>query len=208
MSLRPHSCLMAIQLELFLLIQSRRSLPPLSLSSQHTFPDILTPFHEFSRVGFLVRTCIMSSLKFLSTWDIFRSSTCQMIVHCFPLIIFCSIHTCHIHLIWNPTQLGCLIVISRIIGPLEVSHTMPFWAWLIAMDLPFCSSKCIFCTCLVQVWWLVLQLCAQRAYAHLFPYWHVSYAWVCQLLRPSFMSIAHEIVKIKVTWWVSWFLFW
>jgi len=34
----------------------------------------------------------MSSTTYLSMCDIFRSSTCHMIVHCFPLIILVAIH--------------------------------------------------------------------------------------------------------------------
>ena len=51
---------------------------------------------------------MMSVTTFESMWEIFKSSTCQTIVHCFPLITLLATHQSYYSLMINPSSVRLL----------------------------------------------------------------------------------------------------
>ena len=162
-----------------------------------SFPNIAILFLMLWWVGFLLWIYIFSILRMSSTMlllacDIFRSSTCQMIVHCFPLLILFVMHLSYSFSL-NPIQLGALTIASRTIGLLVVYNTALFWVLHIAWACCFCFSRFI-----SYIVWLEFynQLCYKVACAHL-----PMYAWrkapgisVTTMYCSSFVHMAHDII--------------
>jgi len=113
------------------------------------------------------------------------------------LLYFCLLHICLMGLVWIPTPVVFVIVVSKIIVLLVGCHIGLFWVVHIAWVCHVCCTIYVFCVLLGLILWSFVQLFLLIACVHCLPFPHVGKLLECP--RPlhicyPFASIVHDSI--------------